>query len=80
MEVQGVAPDEVLRLRRAAGRMYGISQSGTNLDLMWALSKWRGDPLVLASGPLKGHTCAWWRASQPGPHGGPVHQYALSPG
>eukprot|EP00959_Pyramimonas_sp_CCMP1952_P366281 7671410-Pyramimonas_sp.AAC.1 len=70
MEVQGITPNEILGLRRSAGKAYGVTKRGSNTDLMWALSKWEGDPLSLASGPLRRYSWEWWHISQPGPQWG----------
>eukprot|EP00959_Pyramimonas_sp_CCMP1952_P372901 7809016-Pyramimonas_sp.AAC.1 len=56
MEVQGVAPSEILHARRAAARASGVSKKVCALEPQWAIREYKGDPLHLAAGPFKSHT------------------------
>eukprot|EP00959_Pyramimonas_sp_CCMP1952_P441883 9250672-Pyramimonas_sp.AAC.1 len=53
MEVQGVTPSGITHVRVASARASGISKKGCNLELLWTANSYKGDPLYLASGPLK---------------------------
>eukprot|EP00959_Pyramimonas_sp_CCMP1952_P208514 4361690-Pyramimonas_sp.AAC.1 len=47
---------------------------------MWAVHKHLGDPLCLASGPLKRYAWEWWHSSEPSSFARPRHSDALTPG